>query len=155
MAMACTKTPQDLAQLVRERGTQMRADSGDLIDRSYEWTKTVTKGRADCTRVHVEVRDCMTTSENGERIGRMEIRIDPVTVEVTNHLPFRYEITDWSCDGMKTDFDDFRLYLGSDRWHRARVEEKKWDPLFEPVIRTGVKPMYDELVQELCRELVK
>ncbi len=147
---------QDLAQLVREQGTQMKDMDGKPLDKSYEITKFVSGTEEyDSTNVHIEVRDCLTKAENGRIIGRMKIRVDPVNTDMAHHLPFRYEITDWSCDGMKTDFDDFRMYLGRDRWHHARAKRNLLEPVFEPVIQAGVRPMYDELVKTLHEELSK
>ena len=85
----------------------------------------------------------------------MEIRLTPNLDYDKTNLPLGYEITDWSCDGMNDNIDDFRMYLGKDRWHHAHPQAYSFDPLFEPVARSAIKPMYDELIKTLYSELKK
>lgn len=149
---ACQPTSPDLAQLVREKGTLMVGVDGSPLPKSYSLTSSISDGNYQHS-VRIEVRDCATKAPNGEIIGRMEIRVDPITDADYSHLPFGYEITDWGCDGMNENMDDFRIYLGNDRWHSTSPEARAWNPLFERVARAAVIPMYEELVRTLYESL--
>lgn len=153
---ACSQnlTPQDIAQLVREKGTPMVTENGTSIPHSYSLTKIISDGVYQ-NYIKIKVLDCITKNQDGNINGRMEIRLTPNLDYNQTHLPFGYEITDWSCDGMNEEMDDFRIYLGKDRWHHIRPQAYSFDPLFEPIARSTIKPMYNELIKTLYSELQK
>ncbi|GEM_PF-4314463 len=153
---ACSQnlTPQDIAQLVREKGTPPTGFDNHLVPNAYSLTKNISDGVYQHT-LNIQLRDCITKNQDGKINGRMKIRLTPNLDYEKTHLRFGYEITDWGCDGMNDTMDDFRMYLGNDRWHHARPQTYTFDPLFEPVSTVAVKPMYDELIKILYSELKK
>ena len=103
---------EDLAQLVSEKGKPMIIENRMVIPHSYSLTKIIHDGVYQHT-LNIQALSC-------EHKGRMEIRLTPTLGYDKTNLPFGYEITDWDCDGMNGESDDFRMYLGNDRWHHTQ-----------------------------------
>ena len=148
-------TALDLAQLVQTRGQHEQDDKGIPISTNYLLQKTVNIDGYD-TDITIRVLDCIHKDlARAPLSGRMEIQVTPRVSDLRSHLPFGYEVTDWDCDGMRKENDDFRLYLGEDRWHHARGAQDNFSPdsALDQVIIAGVPQMYNRLVGALYEYL--
>ena len=146
-------TALDLAQLVQTRGQHERDDTGIPIATNYLLQKTVKIDGYD-TDITIRVLDCIHKDPARALVsGKMGIQVTPQVSDLRRHLPFGYEVTDWDCDGMRKENDDFRLYLGEDRWHHARGAKDNHDSALDQVIIAGVPQMYNRLVGALYEYL--
>ncbi|MBS3152198.1 hypothetical protein J4230_02190 [Candidatus Woesearchaeota archaeon] len=142
--VGCSSTsPQDLANLVRENGQNFVLDGKKL-----EWTHQMRKTLKDRTEIDVSLWD-----RKDEKCSRQKINVIPSYESKERHLPIGYEVVDWGCDGMNSDSDDFRIYLGNDRWHHVSAQKMTIDETFDNVPRVGMKEMYQELVDQIYKEL--
>lgn len=127
-----------LAELVKERGTRFGVNY------------TVEEKLEDGSAARITFVDI--GGNGSDKRDRLEIRVVRPYSPYSGLNHFGYLVVDESLDGMQPTKnllgDEFRQYLGDDRWNSFNLNGSLGAPL-DGVVRAGLPTMYEQLVKEL------